>query len=597
MTMRNLAPYLVVLAALPLLSTVAPAIAETLQVTVLDARDRQPINGAFVMVGPAKGIPFTGNTALTSPDGVAVFTNAHLAGPQTVTAGATGFAFTAVIESASGAVTLPLYPSAAQNGIYGPKARVTGLVTGIETRNNDGLIDLGMVLPAVSIDQALTGSLPIEIPPDTLNISDPIADIPIPGNIVVPTQTEAFIVQFSKPNYKIDLPAQTTQSMYTVAARLPVDAVLNFPAGGDPIELLKLAEIRRFGIERDRPIGGGLDLPISVDLNLSTQLTVQFSGVPNGTDLKVFSLGSLPNPAGGEEIVAYDLDGALSDTQTSFLMASSVPGGDIADVSNLVTGFYQDSSAYAAFMSGRIDRTQFTLPATRVLADFYDPPTLTRGGARFFWNDVHTPGTEPVPTWSLHSISAGPVSPADTSVAATLLWRIIAPAAAGQFALPSLPAEAPGPPAGLIDVNGTPGADRLIWDAMIANPSGNLDGVLSNPMAGVTHFSERVVTLDLNPAGVEGADTPDAMGSMRLLPNPTAGAVDVRFAGPLARAVRLEIVDVGGRRVATLDLARGAMGARWDGHDGAGRRVAPGVYLMRSMDRSQRFAGKVLILK
>ena len=68
---------------------------------------------------------------------------------------------------------------------------------------------------------------------------------------------------------------------------------------------------------------------------------MQFTGVPNGTDVSAFSLGSLPNPAGGEEIVGYDTDSALADTLASFLLASSIPGGDFADVSNLVAGIYQ----------------------------------------------------------------------------------------------------------------------------------------------------------------------------------------------------------------------------------------------------------------
>ncbi len=587
------------LAVLPLLlvTIAAPALAGTLQVTIFDARTQQPIGGAFVMVGPGKGIPFAGNTAFTPADGIVVFTDPALVGPQTVSAGAAGFAYTAVIESASGSVRLPLYPSAAQNGIYGPKARVTGPVTGINTVSNDGKLDIGMVLPAVSIDSVIGGNLNVEIPPDTASFPPPMGTIQLPGNIVVPYQTEYYILHFNKPNYKIDLPAQTTQSMYVVSARIPIGDILNFPSGGDPTQLLKAAEIRQFGIQRDKPIGNGLNLTIAAPDTLHTQLTVVVNGAPHGTEVTAFSLGSLPKPGGGEEIVGYDTDFALADTLGSFLLASSNPGGDIPDVSNLVAGVYQDSSAYAAFSSGRIDRTHFTLPATRALSDFYVPPTLTRQGARLFWNDVHTPGSEPTPTWTVHSISAGPLSPADTSVATTLLWRIIAPAGPGQFALPSLPAEAPGPPAGLIDVNATPEADRLIWDATIANPSGDLARVLTNPMDGVTHFSERAMTLDLNPADVEDGRTIRAPFAMRLAPNPSTGDVRIRFAWPLPRPMRLEVIDAGGRRVRTVDLAAGTRDARWDGHDASGRRAAPGMYIFRSEDSALRVAVKVLIIR
>jgi hypothetical protein len=578
-----------------LLTVATFASAETIQVTVVDARDHAPIGGAFVMVGPAKGIPFAGNTGFASPAGIITFTIAGLAGPQTVTAGAAGFAYSAVIASAVGTVTLPLYPSVAQTGIYGPKARVTGQVTGIGTVSNDGKLDIAMVLPAISIDAALGGSLPIEVPPDTTTFPV-IGEVVLPGNVTVPTQTEYFILQFSKPDYKMDLPAQTTQSMYAITARIAIADLINFPSGGDPTGLLKRAEIREFGIERNRPVGNGATIPINADIDLRTQLTVGVVGAPNGSDITVLSLGSLPLPGGGEEIVGYDTDFALADTLGAFLLASSVPSGDIGDIANLVAGIYQDSSAYAAFSSGRIDRTHFTLPATRSLADFYAPPELTRQGARLFWDDVHT-GSEPAPTWSLHSISAGPLSPTDSTVATTLLWRIIAPAAAGEFALPSLPAEAPGFPAGLVDVDSTPEADRLIWSAWIANPSGDLTDVLVNPMDGVTHFSSRDVTLDLRPAGIADAAPARERTGIHLRPNPAHGPVGIRFDSPSMRAVRIEILDPSGRRIASLDAAPGSAGATWDGRDALGRIVPPGMYLIRSLDPAGGAARKVFITR
>ena len=579
-------------------SAVSPVRADTLQVGVVDARDHQPIAGAFVMVGSGKGIPFTGNTGLTSPAGTIVFQNAKLVGPQTVTAGAAGYAYTAVIQSAVGSVVLPLYPSTPQSGIYGPKARVTGPVTGINTVSNDGKLDIGMVLPALTIDAALgTGNLNFEVPPDTMSLPLPPWQTELPGNVVVPTQTEYYILQFSKPSYKIDLPAQTSQSLYVLSARLPIDALLNFPSGGDPFQLLKLAEIRQFGIERDRAVGNGATITITADQNLRTQLTVRFTGVPSGTNVAAFSLGSLPRPGGGEEVVGYDTDSALADTLGAFVLASSVPAGDISDVSNLVAGVYQDSSAYAAFMSGRIDRTHFTLPATRVLSDFYVTPTLTRQGARFFWNDVHDPATEPAPTWVLSSITLGPTAPADTTVNTSVLWRIIAPATPGNFALPSLPAEAPGPPAGLVDVNATPDADRLIWDATIANPAGDLTHVLTDPTDGLTHFSERAVTLDLLPADAPGTPLAGAGSHLRLQPNPATGTVGLRLDSPLSRAVRFEVIDAAGRRLAILHLANGRSSAVWDGCDENGRRVPPGMYMIRSADPSMPLVSKVLILR
>jgi len=75
--------------------------------------------------------------------------------------------------------------------------------------------------------------------------------------------------------------------------------------------------------------------------------------------------------------------------------------------------------------------------------------------------------------------------------------------------------------------------------------------------------------------------------SFRLLassPNPFHPSTRVGFVVPREARVRLEVFDVGGRRVAVLADGRygpGEFHVRWDGVDGAGRNVSPGVYFVR----------------
>jgi len=81
------------------------------------------------------------------------------------------------------------------------------------------------------------------------------------------------------------------------------------------------------------------------------------------------------------------------------------------------------------------------------------------------------------------------------------------------------------------------------------------------------------------------APPPAASGALAFAapaPNPATGPVRFAFALPRAEHVRLEVLDVQGRVVATvLDraLAAGPGSATWDGRDGGGRAVAPGLYL------------------
>ena len=70
----------------------------------------------------------------------------------------------------------------------------------------------------------------------------------------------------------------------------------------------------------------------------------------------------------------------------------------------------------------------------------------------------------------------------------------------------------------------------------------------------------------------------------RPRPNPTAGAVQFRFALPMPGVARLSVLDVAGRRVRDISMPRASAGehnVRWDGRDDAGRELSPGLYFVR----------------
>jgi hypothetical protein len=67
-------------------------------------------------------------------------------------------------------------------------------------------------------------------------------------------------------------------------------------------------------------------------------------------------------------------------------------------------------------------------------------------------------------------------------------------------------------------------------------------------------------------------------------PNPSRRATNLDFRLPAPARVRVEVVDVAGRRVTLLldqALDAGSHSIRWDGRDGTGNAVVPGVYLVR----------------
>ena len=72
---------------------------------------------------------------------------------------------------------------------------------------------------------------------------------------------------------------------------------------------------------------------------------------------------------------------------------------------------------------------------------------------------------------------------------------------------------------------------------------------------------------------------------LSIVPNPFRINATIEFAMPPEGDVRVEIFDIRGRLVRTLDDAdvgrQGRGTAKWDGHDGAGYPAPPGVYLCR----------------
>jgi hypothetical protein len=117
-----------------------------------------------------------------------------------------------------------------------------------------------------------------------------------------------------------------------------------------------------------------------------------------------------------------------------------------------------------------------------------------------------------------------------------------------------------------------------------------LDLVASfTPEGAATQMSSRV--------GADGLPLTFALHSNR--PNPFGGVTSVRFDVPRPSDVRVEIFDAMGRRVRTLADRRfqpGTHSVEWDGTDGHGHRVRPGVYLYRMISDDFRDQRRMVLL-
>jgi hypothetical protein len=104
----------------------------------------------------------------------------------------------------------------------------------------------------------------------------------------------------------------------------------------------------------------------------------------------------------------------------------------------------------------------------------------------------------------------------------------------------------------------------------------------------------------LSLAGVEPARVPATVVLMQNRPSPFDGSTVIEFGLPAAGDVSLEIYDVAGRRV--VSLAEGAHDAgyhqvTWNGSDGGGNRVSPGVYFYRLVTGYSVLTRKLLVVQ
>ncbi|MBN2169795.1 MAG: hypothetical protein JW819_00575, partial [Candidatus Krumholzibacteriota bacterium] len=104
-------------------------------------------------------------------------------------------------------------------------------------------------------------------------------------------------------------------------------------------------------------------------------------------------------------------------------------------------------------------------------------------------------------------------------------------------------------------------------------------------------------------AAVTACDDTGAAGGLAfsVAPNPCgAGGARLRCEAPAGAAIRVDVLDVAGRRCRRLVLPAGAAGPRtfaWDGRDDAGRPLASGVYLLRVEAGGIRETRRVVLLR
>ena len=84
------------------------------------------------------------------------------------------------------------------------------------------------------------------------------------------------------------------------------------------------------------------------------------------------------------------------------------------------------------------------------------------------------------------------------------------------------------------------------------------------------------------------------------MPNPFSDATTIQLDLPRPAHVRLQVYSVTGQLVRSLidsDFPAGSRFVRWDGVGKSGKRVAPGVYLLKFDSGTQQATRRVVVLR
>ncbi|MBD3236787.1 MAG: T9SS type A sorting domain-containing protein [Candidatus Eisenbacteria bacterium] len=560
-----------------------------LSVRVVHDGTIDPVEGAFVMVGPRDGAPFDGNWGVTDANGEIAFDDPALSGPIDVTAGADGLRYFTLVGVDAAEIVIALRPIA--SGL--PEYEVGDFVSGIDVDNGtfhagDGNVDMAFVLPALEIENLMSFDLAdLFGPPEIIEIVGETFEVP--SNVFIPQQWELFI-EIIKDHYYLYLePADYT--LAAMSGRLPLEDLLN---SGDLTQLISEISWREIDVLDVTVSGNTYTADLHVDPDLVTTATINLANLPPASTTYALSVGDLDGLEGLGRLAPLGLDaldcaGGGGPCSGTLHLTTTAPSGEFADV-----GYFPAAAVdmldtdQTLVLLDRAPRSQ-TYAAT--LASFFALLDLSYGTGRFAWNDVENAGTGS-PPMHLSLARIGSTSSEE------IYWEFLIPGDRLDFGAPALPPDAPPAPAG----GGT-----YAWDHVALGLAYDLvsfdfnDFAYADIFAHVSHLAtdDRDVTLQYDPAA---APEPHSTAPVLVLhagaPNPLRGTTTLRFELPQPSRIDLAVFGLDGRRLATLasgPRASGVHAVTWDGRDGRGWPLGSGIYLARLRAGSQSGAWKLVL--
>lgn len=194
-------------------------------------QDGQPINKARVLIGHSMGTPFANNLVLTDENGWLEGDLSVWKSAQPITIDAPGFVRTTYFEvDPQGLRNLSLAR------VVKPQLQfeLSGVTTGFQVKNRDGLVDFALTIPVVKPEDLFQFNLDMILSPFTDTISVLGQKVDIPSNVSLPEQRESYIfpVTLAKPTYRMGFADPGVKNLVSITGQFAIKPVFDAFRGG-----------------------------------------------------------------------------------------------------------------------------------------------------------------------------------------------------------------------------------------------------------------------------------------------------------------------------------------------------------------------------
>lgn len=206
--------------------------------------DGAPIADAQILIGQAVGLPFTNNLLTTNENGE-IEIPTEWTEPLALTVDAPGFVRVTYLNQTPQGLNIQLRP---RNKTV-VRNELQGTTIGHKVVEKDGLVDFGIVIPAMTKLDIMNFDMGQFISPVMETIEAAGQEVQVPSNIVLPTQKESygiFPVTLSKEIYRFFTPVTGTQKLFAARGRFPFRSVVDSLRNGAEMADL-INEFRIFG--------------------------------------------------------------------------------------------------------------------------------------------------------------------------------------------------------------------------------------------------------------------------------------------------------------------------------------------------------------